>query len=101
MGVGSRRSAFHSRQAIYNTQCRVRNPTYNWVESVAFVPDGKTLASGSDDKTVKLWDVGAGRELRTLSRHSDLVWSVAFAPDGKTLASGSEDGTIRLWGVLP
>jgi WD40 repeat protein len=69
------------------------------VFSVAFSPDGKLLASGSEDDTVKLWDVASGRELQTLRGHAGNVSSVAFSPDGKLLASGSSDGIIRLWGV--
>src|SRR5436309_930066 len=69
------------------------------VYSIAFAPDGKTLASGSVDGTVKLWEVGTGSELATLKGHTDWVYSVAFAPDGKTLASGSTDGTVKLWEV--
>ena len=69
------------------------------VNSVAFSPDGKTLASGSEDATIKLWDVASGKELRTLAGHSGCVDSVAFSPDGKTLASGSDDSTIKLWDV--
>lgn len=69
------------------------------VNAVAFSPDGRTLASGSDDKTVKLWNVKTGELLHTLVKHTDKVNAVAFSPDGRTLASGSEDTTINLWDV--
>ena len=70
------------------------------VGSVAFSPDGKTLASASHDNTVRLWDVATHRQIGdSLTDHTGPVFSVAFSPDGKTLASSSEDGTVRLWDV--
>ncbi|MEH2201094.1 AAA-like domain-containing protein, partial [Nostoc sp.] len=69
------------------------------VNSVVFSPDGKTLASASDDETIKLWNLDTGKEINTLKGHSDWVNSVVFSPDGKTLASASGDKTIKLWNL--
>jgi WD40 repeat protein len=68
------------------------------VPALVFSPDGTILASGSEDRTVKLWDLGAGKEIGTLE-HTAGVDAVAFAPDGKTLASGGKDETVTLWDV--
>ena len=68
------------------------------VRSVSCSPDGQRIASGSDDKTVKLWDVSSGELMKTL-KHSDVVNSVSFSPDGKHVASGSDDKTVKVWSV--
>ena len=69
------------------------------VTSVSFSRDGRTLASGSRDNTIKLWNIRTGKEIRTLQGHNSRVSSVSFSRDGKTLASGSDDKTIKLWNV--
>ncbi len=67
------------------------------VNSVAFSPDGKTIASG--DGTVRLWDVATGALKHTLTGHTRGVNSFSFSPDGKTIATGGGDKTVRLWDV--
>ena len=64
---------------------------------MAFSPNGKQVASGSKDKSVKVWNVETGTELSTMTRHSDTVTSVAFSADGRWVMSGSSNKTIRLW----
>jgi WD40 repeat protein len=66
--------------------------------ALAFGPDGKTLAAGSRDGSIRLWDVAIAAEQAVLRGHTDTVRSLAFGPDGDTLASGGDD-TIKLWDV--
>ncbi len=67
------------------------------VKSVAVSPNGKLLASASDDLTVKVWDLTSGQERFTLKGHTNTVRSVAFSADGTRLATASEDSTLKVW----
>jgi hypothetical protein len=85
------------RQAVYGVNEHPLEGHSNSVISVAFSPDGKTLASASADNTIKLWNLQSQKSIATLAGHSDSVFSVAWSPDGKTLASASDDNTIKVW----
>ncbi len=67
--------------------------------ALAFSPDGKLAAIAGADKTIRIFDIEAGRDLRRCIGHTASVWSVAFSPDGRQVLSGSKDGTVRLWEV--
>lgn len=69
------------------------------INSVAFSPSRMLIASGGDDKTVKLWSLSDQKEIASWTGHSDKVYSVAFHPKGEILASGSDDKNIKLWSV--
>ena len=70
------------------------------VNDLALSLNQTVLASGSDDQTVKLWDVESGEERRSLPRHSDRVQAVAFSPDGKLVISGSGSGEVLVWDAV-
>ena len=69
----------------------------SWTAGLAFSPDGRLLASTSDDKTVRIWDVETWTPVRTLREHESSIRGVAFSPDGTLLASASDDSTVRVW----
>ncbi|KAE9403149.1 WD40 repeat-like protein [Gymnopus androsaceus JB14] len=71
----------------------------NWVNSVAFSHDGTRIVSGSQDKTVRIWDATTGAQMgdHPLQGHDDRVHSVAFSHDGTRIVSGSHDDTSRIW----
>lgn len=83
--------------AINGKTVRTLQGHENSVRCVAFHPAGKSLASGSSDKTIRIWDIESGRELKRLEGHEAPVTTVAVSPDAKRVASGSMDDSIRLW----
>ncbi|MBN3924593.1 serine/threonine-protein kinase [Nostoc sp. NMS4] len=71
----------------------------NSVLSVAISPDGKTIASSGDDRTIKLWNLATGKLISSLNGHSQQVNVVVISPDGKILVSASDDNTIKIWNL--
>ncbi|MFM6307975.1 MAG: WD40 repeat domain-containing protein, partial [Dolichospermum sp.] len=69
----------------------------DWVRAIAITPDGKTVISGSDDTTIKAWDLVTGQEKLTFEGHNNYVTAVAITPDGKTVISSSWDRTTKVW----
>jgi len=84
---------------ITGTQTAVLPEHTDFVTSLAFSSDGISIVSGSDDRTIKLWDVQTGGVIKTFEGHTNHVVSVSISADYTIIASGSMDGTIRLWGI--
>jgi WD40 repeat protein len=71
------------------------------VLGLRFSPHGRRALLACQDRTIRLWDLEAGREVASLEGHTDGVWSVAFSPDGRVAISGGKDNTVRLWRLPP
>jgi WD40 repeat protein/serine/threonine protein kinase len=67
--------------------------------ALAFAPAGRILATGSNDGTLRLWDVARERQIASSRGHAQIIYSVAFSPDGRRLATGASDSTVKLWDV--
>ncbi|MDQ3764358.1 MAG: hypothetical protein M3460_23135, partial [Actinomycetota bacterium] len=86
--------------AVASTASRVRMVLARHtsaVRDVASSPDGRRLASASNDRTIRVWEIASGDELAVLHGHTDTVNAVAWSPDGRQLATGSHDHTVRVW----
>ena len=73
------------------------------IESLAFNPDGRVLATGGgyQNQLIRLWDTQSGELLHSLPGHIHAVEHLAFSPNGAYLASASYDGMVRIWGIRP
>jgi hypothetical protein len=78
-------------------ELRILHGHSDQIWGVAFSPDGRWIASGSKDRTAKVWEAASGKELLTLRGHSGRILSVAFSPDGRRIVTGSEDQTAKVW----
>jgi WD40 repeat protein len=101
---GRHREDFCGFELDYLRELRARHPLtlrghQGQVYSVSFSPDGSLLATGSEDHTIKLWNVATGGCVSTLVGHKSDVNCVAFSPDGRNLASACDDGSLRIWDV--
>jgi len=100
-GDGWCASASHDRTAVVRDAAgkavRKLEGHTGGVLALAASPDGKSLVSGGEDSTIRVWDPATGALKRTITNHQDRVATLAWSPDGKYLASGSRDRTLRVW----
>jgi WD40 repeat protein len=81
------------------TPVRVLEGHTSWIDPVAITPDGKRIVSGSEDRTIRIWDIDSGKCLTTLKGHTSVVRAIAVTSNGKRIVSGSFDKTIRIWDI--
>ncbi|KAH8696020.1 hypothetical protein BGW36DRAFT_407989 [Talaromyces proteolyticus] len=86
-------------EECWSTELQTLEGHLDSVACVVFSPDFRLVASGSDDWTIKLWDISTGVLQQTLEGHSNTIRSIVFAPDGRSVVSGSTDKTIKLWDI--
>ncbi|MYB65293.1 hypothetical protein F4X73_11440 [Candidatus Poribacteria bacterium] len=111
-GVGLHHGGPKGQISLWNTSAGNRetktgghSPLSPWskkrvgIRALAFSPDGKTFASGSEDMTVRIWNTKRGSKRATLKGHTGWVTAVSFSKDGNTIASGDTDGKVRVWNV--
>src|SRR5882762_3108304 len=101
------RSKIHSAVEVKEGQEQTWSPCVRVLEGhtsvclcIAFSPYGEQLVSGSDDRTVRLWNISTGALLQIMKGHSHCVQSVMYSPDGRYIASGSDDETVRIWDAI-
>ena len=99
IAVGSRPGKIIILSTITGSQIAVLSGHTSLARSLAFSSDGRSLVSGSDDRTVKLWDMQTGGVIKTFHGHTDWVYSVSISVDSVRIASGSGDCTIHLWDI--
>ena len=85
-----------TRPALTRLQLARSAHHFGTVRALAYSPDGRTLASGGDDKVVGVWDARSGKALKWLESQQGALYSINYSPDGKTLASGGQSGTVQL-----
>jgi WD40 repeat protein len=97
--INQLKQAFERKLGFATTKAVLEGHTDKVID-VAFSPNNSKIASGSRDKTIKIWDAATGGVENTLKGHTDWVTSVAFSPDGLRIASGSNDRTVRIWDAV-